>query len=254
VDDSIEIVGPDLSWKYQSGANDWLTPFLEDCGEVTDIVAVHRYPLAPTACTDTAAYADAASYRSLLTRLKGVMAATGQENKPLALTEANITWNGDPANTAMAASPGTFPAALWLADSLGVSLEAGLYSVDYWSLSEGWTLGFFDGAVPRPAFHVLKMFSNHFGTQALSVAGTPAGVSVYAGRNAESSSTSVFVLNKTTGPLELTIEFAEHPRSVPVLLSVAPISLQMAMVADNESAPMITSYSAGMDAPTVIPP
>jgi hypothetical protein len=254
VDDSIQIVGPDLSWKYQTGVNDWLTPFLQGCGDVTDIVAVHRYPLAPTACTDTAAYADAARYRSVLTHLKGIMAATGQQDKPLALTEGNITWDGDPANTAMAASPGTFPAALWVADNLGVSLEAGLHSVDYWSLSEGWTLGFFDGAAPRPAFHVLKMFSNNFGTQALSVTGTPSGVSVYAGRNTMSSSTSVFVLNKTTGPLELTIEFAEHPRSVPIALSVAPISLQMAIVADDGSPPMITSYSADIAAPTVMPP
>ncbi|MEJ2219131.1 MAG: glycoside hydrolase family 44 protein, partial [Gemmatimonadota bacterium] len=137
VDDTIQIVGPDLSWKYQSGANDWLTPFLQDCGDVTDIVAVHRYPLAPTACTDTAAYADSARYRTVLTHLREILSATGQENKPLAITEGNITWDGDPANGTMAASPGTVPAALWVADNLGVSLEAGLHSVAYWSLSEG---------------------------------------------------------------------------------------------------------------------
>jgi len=34
VDPTITSMGPDPSWKYQSGANDWLTPFLTECGEV----------------------------------------------------------------------------------------------------------------------------------------------------------------------------------------------------------------------------
>jgi len=254
VDDTIQIVGPDLSWKYQTGSTDWLTPFLEGCGDVTDIVAVHRYPLPPTSCTDTAAYADVTSYRTALTHLHGILTATGQASKPLAITEANITWDGDPAKSTMAASPGTFPAALWVADNLGASLEAGLFSVDYWSLSEGWTLGFFSGATPRPAFHVLDLFSNHFGSQVLSVSGAPTGVSVYAGRNPGESSTSLFVVNKTTSPLELEIAFTDHPRSATASLVVSPLSLQMAIVADDGSAPVVTDYSEGMSEPTPATP
>ena len=169
------------------------------------------------------------------------------------MTEANITWDGDPANTQMPASPGTFPAALWVADNLGASLEAGLYSVDYWSLSEGYTLGIFSGTNPTPSYYAIWLFSTHFGQEVLTVTGAPAGVSVYAGRSAESSSTAVFVLNKTTNPLELQVAFEDLARTAPVSLQVAPISLQMAIVADDGSASAVTAYSADMTAPTALP-
>jgi hypothetical protein len=162
VDSTIKIVGPELSWKYVAG-NDWLTPFLQNCGSVVDMVTIHRYPFAAAGCTDTAAYADAASFRQAITSLRAIMTATGQGTKPLAITEANITWDGNPANPVLAASPQTFPAGLWVADSLGVGLEQGLFSLDYWSLSEGYTLGFFSGAAPRPAYYALQLFSTKFG-------------------------------------------------------------------------------------------
>lgn len=253
VDDSIKIVGPDLSWRYTTGANDWLTPFLEGCGDVTDIVAVHRYPLAPTECSEVKAYADGVSYRSTLKHLRSILKATGQEAKPLALTEANITWEGDPANAVLGASPGTLPAALWVAENLGISLEAGLFSVNYWSLSEGWTLGFFEGSTPRPAFHVLKLFSNHFGSEALTVTGTPSGTAVFAGRTSAAGSTSLFVVNKTNSSLSLEVAFADHPRTASLSLTIPAGSLQLAVVPDDGSAPTLTSYAPGMTAPMPVP-
>src|SRR6185312_4437877 len=41
VDPSIKIVGPDLAWRYQAnnGANDWLTPILQTCGDLLDVIA-----------------------------------------------------------------------------------------------------------------------------------------------------------------------------------------------------------------------
>lgn len=254
VDATIKILGPELSWKYQSGSNDWLTPFLEECGDVTDVIAIHRYPFAPEASKAESAYADAKTYRALLTRIRGIMAATGQQDKPLAVTEANITWNGDPSNAPVSAAPGTFPAALWLADNLGVSLEAGLFSVNYWSLSEGWTLGFFDVATPRPAFHVLKMFSNNFGSEVLTVSGAPDGTSLYAGRNSSLSTTNVYVVNKTKNTLDLTISFTDHPRSAPVTMNVYPTSLHLAVVPDDGSPPTFTSYAEGTSAPMPVAP
>lgn len=250
VDPTIQIVGPDLSWKYQSGANDWLTPFLQECGDVTDVVAVHRYPFAANACSENAAYADVTTYRTTLKHLRDIMAATGQSDKPLAITEANITWDGDPAKSTMPASPGSFPAAIWVADNLGASLEAQLHSVSYWSLSEGWTLGFFNGTAPRPAFHVLKLFSTGFGTEVLTVTGVPTGVSVYAGRDSAAAKSTVFVVNKTNSPHELTMELSGLPRTAPATLTVAPISIEVAVLPDDGSAPQITVYAAGMTEPT----
>lgn len=154
----------------------------------------------------------------------------------------------------MGASPGTFPAALWVADNLGASLEAGLYSVDYWSLSEGWTLGFFDGAAPRPAFHVLKMFSNHFGSESLSVTGAPSGISVYAGRDSTAARTSLFVVNTSASRVELDVSFTDHPLTRALQLAVAPASLQLAILPEDGAAPTVFSYAAGMAEPALLPP
>jgi hypothetical protein len=251
VDPQIKLVGPDLSWKYISG-QDWLTPFLKDCGDVVDVVAVHRYPLEPTVCTTTKAYSDAGNYRRVLTRLRDVMSSTGQGEKPLALTEANITWDGDPAKSKMEASPGTFPAAVWVADNLGVSLEAQLENVSYWSLSEGWTLGFFDGTKPRPAFHVLKLFSTQFGSEVLTVTGASTNLSAYSGHDEAAAKTSLFLINKTAGLIELSVDFVDLPRTESVKLAVLPNSIQLAIVPDAGGAATVTNYTADMTAPTVV--
>jgi hypothetical protein len=46
VDSTIQVMGPELSWKYQlgSGSNDWFTPFMKACHDDVDIVTFHRYP------------------------------------------------------------------------------------------------------------------------------------------------------------------------------------------------------------------
>jgi hypothetical protein len=250
VDPSIVIMGPDLSWKYQSGANDWLTPFLTECGNVLDMVALHRYPLSPTGCTQVAAYADAVTFRQLITHVREIMAATNQANKPLTITEANITWDGDPAKSTMAASPGTFPAALWVADNLGVSLEEGLENVSYWSLSEGWTLGFLSSSGPRPAFHVLDQYIKRFGTEVLTVTGAPSDVSAYSGRDAAAEKTSLFIVNKTVNELAVTVSVTDLPRTDGATLTVPPLSLSVAEFADQGGPPQMTTYNANMTAPT----
>ena len=57
-DPTIQIVGPDLSYQYQPFA-DWLTPILSTCGNLFDIVAVHRYPFSSDKATLPSAIADA---------------------------------------------------------------------------------------------------------------------------------------------------------------------------------------------------
>ncbi|HEX7509032.1 MAG TPA: glycoside hydrolase family 44 protein [Polyangia bacterium] len=251
IDPSIKIVGPDLSWKYQSGANDWLTPFLQDCGSFVDIVAAHRYPIDPAQCTAERAYADDANYRQTLAHLRAIMADTGQAAKPLAITEANVTWDGDPAKSTLSASPGTFPAALWLADNLGVSLESQLFNVSYWSLSEGWTLGFFNGTKPRPVYYAYQLFARRFGEQVLSTLGAPSGVSVYAGRASSPARTTVFVINKSDGPVELTLTLAGLPISTAPVLNVEAISMLVADLPDDGGATTLTRFGATTSTPVM---
>ncbi len=251
VDSTIMLFGPELSWHYVSG-NDWLTPFLQDCGNLVDVVTIHRYPFDAAGCTDTGAYADAPKFRQLIDDLRAIMDATGQGNKPLAITEANITWDGKPENPKLSASPQSFPAGLWVADTMGVALEEELFSLDFWSMSEGYTLGIFSGTTPTPSYYAIWLYGNKFGTQVLSVAGAPSGISVYAGRDPNQARTSVFVINKTQASIALELALQDLPRTDSPVVTVEPISILVAELPDNGSTPTLTAYTANMSAPTVV--
>lgn len=208
VDPTIKILGPELSWKYQSGANDWLTTILQTCGSSIDVVTVHRYPIDPAQTTVAAAAADAANLQSTIAHLRAIMQQAGVGDKPLAITEANITWDGDPAKTTMPASPGTVPAGLWAADTFGMGIQNGLWAMIYWSTREGWTLGLFPsaGMTPRPAYWALELYAEHFGPTLISATSTAAGVRVYASRNQADDGTQTIVVNWNASPAILTFQ------------------------------------------------
>jgi len=76
-DPTIKIIGPDLAYQYQSFA-DWLSPILQSCGDLFDIVAIHRYPFSAPQATLPAAAADASAFRSVIGSVRGLMRAAGQ--------------------------------------------------------------------------------------------------------------------------------------------------------------------------------
>lgn len=209
VDPTIKILGPELSWKYKigEGSNDWFTPFLQQCHNEVDIVTIHRYPFAPDKATITNAVNDATTMRSLLRRLRGIVDTYAGTDKPLAITEANITYDGDPAHSNQSASPQTFYASLWIADSMGVALEEQLWTNAYWSMAEGWTLSFLNSnKQPKPIYYGLYMYTHFFGTAMIRPTSVPAGLSVYASRDAGNTKTILMVINKTNQNLPETIQ------------------------------------------------
>lgn len=208
VDPTIKILGPELSWKYQSGTNDWLTTILQTCGDSIDIVTVHRYPIDPAKTTVAAAAADAANLKATITHLRAIMQQAGVGDKPLAITEANITWNGDPANPVLPASPGTVPAGLWAADTFGMGIQNGLWTMIYWSTREGWTLGMFpsSGMKAQPSYWALSLYADHFGPTLLPATSTADGVRVYASRNQADSGTQLVVVNWNQAAAILTFQ------------------------------------------------
>ncbi|HEY3592472.1 MAG TPA: glycosyl hydrolase, partial [Polyangiaceae bacterium] len=97
VDPTIQIVGPDLSYQYQANGSNWLTPILTECGDVFDIIAIHRYPFSAVQATMASATADVSAFRTVIGSVRGLMQAAGQGDKPLALTEMNIAYDATPA-------------------------------------------------------------------------------------------------------------------------------------------------------------
>jgi hypothetical protein len=246
VDPTIKVLGPELSWKYVPG-NDWLTPFLDACKDQVDIVTVHRYPLDPSATTTAAAFADAAAFRTVVQALRASLDQHGMQTTPLAITEANVTWDGTPSKSTLPASPSTFFAGLWTADVTGVALEEGLLTNAFWHVADsptGWKLAFLLGGTPAPAYHALSMFTQHFGGTMLRVSGVPDGFSVYASQD-PAGKTAVMVLNKTTAAARLTLTFDALPAQY---LTFAAESKTAVVIPSGGGAPQVWRYTQALAA------
>ncbi|HVO13193.1 MAG TPA: hypothetical protein VMX54_20795 [Vicinamibacteria bacterium] len=249
-DPSIQVLGPELSWKYypQSGANDWLTPFLSGCRGHYDVVAIHRYPFAAGDCTIANAMGDVALLDQVVQGVRAQMAAAGVGDLPLAITEANISWDGTPASSTQSASPQTFYAGLWVADTLGAAIARRLWAMCYWSLSESWTLGFIEAGTgkPRPSYYGFQMVAEHVGPTLLQ-ASAPSGFSVYASRSAKADATALVVVNKNATSNTETIALAELPgASATRSYDFPPYSLTALEVPDDGGTMRVWSYTKAM--------
>jgi hypothetical protein len=211
VDPTIKILGPELAWRYYPNhdANDWLSPFLSHCKGSFDIVAIHRYPFPADQCSIANAMGDITQFNAVVAGIRAQMAAARLSAVPLAITEANIAWDGNPAHSKMAASPQTFFAGLWIADTLGAAIRQGLWAMCYWSLSEYWSFGFVDSQTrrPKPNYYAFQMVSNHTGPTLLN-ATRPAGFSVYASRSSGDDATVLIVINKNATNRMETVSFS----------------------------------------------
>ena len=249
VDPTIKILGPELSWKYQDGTNDWLTPILRSCGDLFDIVSIHRYPIDPAKTLRAAVAADAASFHATIMAVRQKMVAAGQGEKPLAVTETNVTWNGDPAISTLEASPGTLPAGLWVADTLGTGLVDGLWTTAFWSIREGYTFGILTpDNVARPAYQAIGLFRNHFGNSLLSVTSAPSGVHAYASRNAAGDATELVIVNWTDNRERLSVTLTGGSGALaaspppPTLVEVEPMTMTAVEMPDSGASIATWSY------------
>ena len=239
VDPTIQIIGPDLSWKYQAGnsQNDWLTPVLTDCGDLFDVISIHRYPFEAAAATLSAAAADPAAFRGVVNSVFGILQATGQGSKPLALMEMNIVY--DSTTCVLEASPGTVGSALWLADSVGTAIELGLWTTAVWDISDtdDWAFGLIGMPpthTPRPPYYAYSLYADHFGPTLLNPPSAPAGVSAHASRNQADDATEVIVINWNKSPAGLSFQvtgLAKTPASTTFVLP--PVSIAAVEIPDN---------------------
>ena len=246
VDPTIKIVGPDLSWKYQAGtSNDWLTPILTSCGNLFDVVAIHRYPFEAMQATRASAAADAAQFRTTIASVRGILTATGQGTKPLAITEMNVAY--DATSCVLDASPGTVGSALWLADGLGTAIDLGLWTSAVWDISDtdAWSLGLIGpapGHVPRPEYYAYALYAEHVGPETLQITSAPAGVSAHASRAAADDATEIIVVNWNESAATLAFSvtgLAAVP--APATLVLPAVSMAAVEIPD-QGAPTVWSY------------
>jgi hypothetical protein len=216
VDPTIKIVGPELSWHYVPGF-DWLTPILQGCGDLFDIVSIHRYPFNSTQATLAAAEGDSATFADEITAVRGLMQSAGYGDKPLALTEMNVVY--DATACELGASPSTMGSALWLADGLGTAIEHDLWTSALWDISDDdvWALGLLGlppGHAPRPAYYAYQLYADHFGPTLIEVTQQPPGVRAYASRSATDDATDLIVVNWNTSSVPLALQVTGLATSV----------------------------------------
>jgi hypothetical protein len=239
VDPTIQIVGPDLAYKYQIGnaSNDWLSPILESCGDLFDVVAIHRYPFSSDRAAASLAAVDAAAFKTTIASVRGAMQAKGYGGKPLAITEMNVAYNAT--SCVLDASPGTVGGAVWLADVLGTSIGLDLWSSVVWNISdaEDWSLGLI-GALPahrpRPAYYAYALYADHFGPTVLPSVTAPPRVGAYASRNAADDATQVIAVNWNGAAQGLTFQVTGLASGPPSPTFVLP-ALSMAAVEIKDS-------------------
>jgi hypothetical protein len=260
VDPTIKILGPELAWKYypnepKESANDWLTPFLRECKGNYDIVSVHRYSYPPDQCTLANVMNDPQRFVETIKSINELVRSLSP-GIPVAVTEANITWDGTPKKNVCQASPQTFYAALWVAETLCDAREQGLWAMCYWSLAEGWTLGFIEpySWKPRPEYYGFQLVSNNLGATSYAVS-APSGVSAYAGRSRDNDATAVIVLNKTAIDCVDRLTFVNVKGNPKGNFSVSfpAYSVSAVIFPDGGKAPTVYRYTAA-EAKVFLPP
>ena len=200
-DPTIKLIGPEIhQWNDRlettpkdSAGRDWMTEFLKANGDLVDVVSVHRYPLyspaKPVTILDlrenTRKWVREIEYlRSLIREIIG-------RDLPIAITEVN----SDPSSAMLQeASPDTFYNAIWYADVLGQLMNADVFMVNQWVLSQRSTgLGLLQGGTVRPTFYVFPLYK-HFGREQVYAASDLADVDIFAAQR-EDGALTLMVIN-----------------------------------------------------------
>ena len=200
-DPTIKIMGPELSqWNnsYEttpkdSAKRDWMTEFLKANGDLVDVVSVHRYPMfSPTNGPVTVQQlrentrkwvAEVQYLRDLIREIVG-------RNLPIAITEVN----SDPSAVALQeVSPDSFYNAIWYADVLGQLMNADVFMVNQWVLSQRSTgLGLFKGSEIQPTYYVFPLYKN-FGSEQVYAASGVTDVDIFAAKRADGILTLIVI-------------------------------------------------------------
>lgn len=200
-DPTIKLIGPEIhQWNDSAGTTpkdsagrDWMTEFLKANGDLVDVVSVHRYPLhSPTKpVTVQDLRENTRNWVAEIEYLRGLIREIVGRDLPVAITEVN----SDPsASMLQEASPDSFYNAIWYADVLGQMMNADVFMVNQWVLSQRTTgLGLLRGTAVQPTFYVFPLYKNFGGEQVYAASGV-ADVDIFAAKR-EDGALTLMVIN-----------------------------------------------------------
>ena len=200
-DPTIKLMGPELSqWNETYDATpkdpakrDWMTEFLKANGDLVDVVSVHRYPMySPTngPVTVQQLRENTRTWVAEVEYLRGLIREILGRDLPIAITELN----SDPSDiSSQEVSPDSFYNAIWYADVLGQLMNADVFMVNQWVLSQRTTgLGLFRGPEIRPTYYVFPLYKN-FGSEQVYAASGVTDVDIFAAKRADGALTLMVI-------------------------------------------------------------
>jgi len=212
-DPTIKIMGPELSqWNdsYEttpkdSARRDWMTEFLKANGDLVDVVTVHRYPLYSPSngpVTVQQLRENTRKWVAEVQYLRDLIQVIVGRDLPIAITEVN----SDPSAAALQeVSPDSFYNAIWYADVLGQLMNADVFMVNQWVLSQRSTgLGLFKGTEIQPTYYVFPLYKN-FGSEQVYAASGVTDVDIFAAKRADGTLT-LMVINLSDGEQRIPLQ------------------------------------------------
>lgn len=196
VDPTIKLIGPEIhQWNASeqttpkdAAERDWMTEFLKANGDLVDVVSVHRYPLhSPTRpVTVQDLRENTRKWRGEVEYLRQLIREVTGRDLPIAITEVN----SDPSSAMLQdVSPDSFYNAIWYADVLGQLMDADVFMVNQWVLSQRSTgLGLIQNTTVRPTFYVFPLYKNFGVEQVYAASGVP-DVDIFAARREDGALT-----------------------------------------------------------------
>lgn len=201
-DPTIKLMGPELSqWNdsYEttpkdSAGRDWMTEFLKVNGDLLDVVTVHRYPMHSPSNGPVTVQQLRENTRKWVAEIEYLRSLTKEilgKELPIAITEVN----SDPSSAMLQdVSPDSFYNAIWYADILGQMMNADVFMVNQWVLSQRTTgLGLFQAETIRPTYYVFPLYKN-FGSQQVYAASGVTDVDIFAAMR-EDGALTLMVIN-----------------------------------------------------------
>ena len=211
VDETIVLIGPEL---HQYGSSlestpkdpfglDWMSAFLEENGDLVDIVSIHRYPFPQVgggrAATVEELAAASAEWDAIIPYLRNLIIEITGEDLPIAVTEVNSHWSNAVGGEA---TPDSFMNAIWWADVLGRMIKNQVAMVNYFSLQSHPSIGGYgllSRSDTRPTYFVYQIYQA-FGENLVFAGCDDPSLGIYAATDPEGVLTIILV---SLGPEDL---------------------------------------------------
>lgn len=247
VDPSIKLMGPELSqWNdslettpKDSSGRDWMIEFLKANGDLVDVVTVHRYPMhSPTKpVTIQDLRENPHKWPGEMDYLRKVIRETLGRDLPIAITEVN----SDPSPAQLQdTSPDSFYNAIWYADVLGQMMNADVFMVNQWSISQrSGGLGLFQGTNIRPSFYVFPLYKN-FGSEQVYAGSGVADVDIFAAKREDGALTLMVInLSDTEQHIPLQVKGMQLKEAEVWLLDATHLSENLGTQAFSENGTVV---------------